>query len=153
MKNESAGLPFVSCASRGRSHEKQGVLLPRRPKGRASRQLKSEWLDVIESLMAQGVDRPTHMARKTGLTFHTAKRWMNEVRDKWLSTLTKAEQNYRRELLYQEVESLARDAWATALGSKNPCVVVGALKTLLESNTRRAELVIPEAPRPRRRRG
>jgi len=87
------------------------------------------------------------MAKKTGLTFHTAKRWMMEVREKWLSTLTKEEQNFRRELLYQEVESLARDAWLTALGSKNPCAVVGALRTILESNARRGEIVLSESRR------
>ena len=88
--------------------------------------------------MVLGIERPTHMAKKTGLTFHTAKRWMQEIKDRWTSTLTEEEQNFRRELLYQEAESLARDAWATALGSNNPSVVVGAFKAILEANARRA---------------
>jgi hypothetical protein len=106
-------------------------------------------MDVIEQLMAQGVQRPSHMAQKTGLTFHTAKRWMKEVREKWVSSLTEDEQDFRRELLYQEAESLARDAWLTALRSNIVSVGVGALKTILESNARRAELVLPELPKRR----
>jgi hypothetical protein len=135
--------------SKAVSNQNMGVLLPRKPNGRANRELKSEWMAVIEQLMAQGVQRPSHMAQKTGLTFHTAKRWMAEVHEKWLSTLTEEEKNFRRELLYQEAESLARDAWVTALDSKNACVVVGALKTILEANARRADLVIPKSRKQR----
>ena len=143
------GLPPVSCVSRSKSHETQGVALPPKPKGRASREFKSQWLQVVEHLMVLGIERPTHMAKKTGLTFHTAKRWMQEIKDRWTSTLTEEEQNFRRELLYQEAESLARDAWATALGSNNPSVVVGAFKAILEANARRADLSIPDPPKRR----
>ena len=99
--------------------------------------------------MVLGIERPTHMAKKTGLTFHTAKRWMQEIKDRWTRTLTEEEQNFRRELLYQEAESLARDAWLTALGSNNPSVVVGAFKAILEANVRRAALSIPDPPKRR----
>ena len=93
--------------------------------------------------MVLGISRPTHMARKTGLTFHTAKRWMQEVKDRWSGAVTEEQQNYRRELLYQEAESLARDAWRTVTASNNPSVVVGAFKAILEANERRAELSLP----------
>ncbi len=66
---------------------------------------------------------------------------MQEVKDRWTSTLTEEEQNFRRELLYQEAESLARDAWATVLGSNNPSVVVGALKVILATNLQRSTLI------------
>ena len=42
---------------------------------------------------------------------------MQEVRERWAGALTEEEQNIRRELLYQEAEGLARDAWRTALSS------------------------------------
>ena len=129
--------------SSDKSHGFIGVHLPPKPKGRASRQLKEQWLDVIELFMVLGISRPTHMARKTGLTFHTAKRWMQEVKDRWSGAVTEEQQNYRRELLYQEAESLARDAWRTVTASNNPSVVVGAFKAILEANERRAELSLP----------
>ena len=37
--------------------------------------------------MLLGIERPSHLANKTGLTFHTAKRWMQEVRKRWAGTL------------------------------------------------------------------
>ena len=58
--------------------------------------------------MLMGIDRPSHLAKTTGLTFHTAKRWMQEIKDGWAGTLTEEELNIRRERLYQEAESLAR---------------------------------------------
>jgi hypothetical protein len=131
------------------SNQNTGVALPAKPKGRASRELKSQGLQVVEQLMVLGIERPTHMAKKTGLTFHTAKRWMQEIKDHWTSTLTEEEQNFRRELLYQEAESVARDAWVTALGSNNASVVVGAFKTILEANARRGALSIPDPPKRR----
>ena len=130
------------------THRNTGVALPPKPKGRASRELKSQWLQVVEHLMVLGIERPTHMAKKTGLTFHTAKRWMQEIKDRWTSTLTE-EQSFRRELLYQEAESIARDAWVTALCSNNASVVVGAFKANLEANARRAALSIPGPPKRR----
>ena len=94
--------------------------------------------------MRMVIERPSHLAKATRLALHTAKRWMQEVRDCWAGTLTEENQNMLRELLDQEAESLARDAWRTALSSKNRSVPVGAFKAILAANARRAELVFLE---------
>ena len=58
--------------------------------------------------MLMGIKRPSHLAKKTGLTFHTVKCWMQEVKDRWAGALTEEELNIRQERLNQEAESLAR---------------------------------------------
>ena len=91
--------------------------------------------------MQQGIERPSHMARRTGLTFRTAKRWMDQVRKQWADALSAEERNFRQELLYREAEAISRDGWEIALGSNNRSVVIGALRTILASNSRRADLI------------
>jgi hypothetical protein len=114
--------------------------LPPIPKGRARTALKAQWLPVIEALIVAGIERPSHMANHTGLTFHTAKRWMFDVRSQWAAQLNRNERGLLSEQLYQQAANVAEIAWHIARTSNNPWVVMGALKTVLESVDKRANI-------------
>ena len=117
-----------------------GVELPPVPRGRASRELRRQWLQVCEFAMARGVRRPGTLARMTGLTPRTAKRWMAEVEAGWKQGMAEDERNVRREQLYREADAIARQAWQIVLDGKHPGWVIGALRVVLEANKRRARL-------------
>ena len=113
---------------------------PPRPQGRPSNALKAQWLAVIEVLMTAGIERPSHMAQRTGLTFHTAKRWMQQVRKKWASQIDSKERAILGELLYRRASEVGEAAWKLAQTSNNHSVVIGALRTILESVDKRARI-------------
>lgn len=124
--------------------ENGGGGLPKLRRGRPRNWIKSRWLAVVEALMCAGVERPSHMARRTGLTFRTAKRWMNQIRREWAEELPEAERQYRIDALYDEASDAASRAWETAVNTTNPCIKLGALKAILASNSKRARLLFPE---------
>ena len=123
--------------------EKGGAELPKLRKGRPRNWIKRAWLECVEALMRAGVERPSHMVKRTGLTFRTAKRWMNQVGREWAKELPDEERRYRIDALYDEASDAASKAWATAISTNNPCVKLGALKAILESNRKRSVLLFP----------
>ena len=116
--------------------------LPRAPtRGRIPVALKAEWLDVVELLMARGIDTPTELAGLTGLTRRTARAWMDEIYSRWDARRSTTE-TVRRELeLFAAADRISAVALRTMQTAKHPPVVVAAMKVALASLDRKMALL------------
>ena len=115
-------------------------LPPPLPKGRPKPEDVEPWLAVVETLMGRGVATPYAMKKALGVSYRTAKNWMDAVRERWANGLTDERMNWRRESLYAEADEIARAAWVNALAAETPTEKAGLFKVVLMANQRKAAL-------------
>ena len=88
--------------------------------------------------MLEGVSTPTAIAERTGLTFHTARRWMSEVRTMWAQTYTPAELRDRAEAAYEAAGEALFSAWSTYERANTSRDRLASLRLALVANRQRA---------------
>ena len=88
--------------------------------------------------MLGGVVTPTALAQRTGLTFHTARRWMAEIHELWASAYTPAELRDRAEIAYAIASEASSAAWATYRAASSSSDRLASLKLVLAANRQRA---------------
>lgn len=121
----------------------QGLKFPPRPKageGRPDPELMKKWSEIVEELMTRGVEKISEMEKITGLAYPTCRKYMGEIREKWSETMSREEQQWRREKLYNEAERVAREAWHQALLTDHAGQKASLLKVVLNANQRKAAL-------------
>ena len=118
-----------------------GIKFPPRPTaGRPDKELMALWEQVIEELMGRGLESVTEMERVTGLGYSTCRKYMDIVQAKWSETMSREEQQWRREKLFKEADRVARAAWEEALACDHPGQKASLLKVVLAANQRKSAL-------------
>ena len=118
-----------------------GIKFPPRPgSGRPDPELMKKWGEIIEELMTRGVEKITEMEKITGLGYLTCRRYMADIREKWSETMSREEQQWRREKLYNEADRVSREAWNQALLTEHAGQKASLLKVVLNANQRKAAL-------------
>ncbi len=118
-----------------------GIKFPPKPApGRPDKELMGKWHQIIEELMGRGVESVTEMERVTGLGYPTCRKYMDLVQEKWSETMSREEQQWRREKLFNEADRVAREAWNQALVCDHPGQKASLLKVVLTANQRKSSL-------------
>ena len=122
-------------------------LPPKLDRGRPTGELREAWLVAVERLMLDGVDSPSEMARRTGLTRGTSARWMCEVRAGWRNAARTDVGHGRREELYAQAEAVSASAWRRLGQEDHPLIACALLRVALDAWDRKARLLGVDAPR------
>lgn len=116
------------------------VLPPPLPPGRPSDDQVRPWLDIVEHLLARGVDSPGRIGRLLGVDPRTASRWLDKVHARWSTRLTDERLSWRREALWQEADAVTREAWRDLAAADNTRDRTALYKILLMANQRKAAI-------------
>ena len=81
-----------------------------------------------------GVVTPTALAQRTGITFHTARRWMAEIHELWACAYAPAELRDRAGIAYATASEASEAAWATYWAASSSSDRLASLKLVLAAN-------------------
>lgn len=90
--------------------------------------------------MGRGLESVGEMERVTGLGYPTCRKYMDLVQEKWSETMSREEQQWRREKLFNEADRVAREAWEQSLLCEHPGQKASLLKVVLTANQRKSAL-------------
>ena len=93
------------------SHHLRGVDVPvntRKPFTKLEREM---WLNVIELLLAKGVESSGKVASITGLNATQVSHFQKEILKRWQTGIAPSTVNYRREKLYFEADRVKDACW------------------------------------------
>ena len=121
-----------------KARKSNGPSMPPVPKGRPSAAQRAAWLVVVEQLMIEGVATPTAVASRTGLTFHTAKRWMQEVRARWADGYPPSELRARADVAFAAAGDAVSAAWRAYEQAGTTNERLACLRAALAANRQRA---------------
>ena len=88
--------------------------------------------------MLEGVVTPTALANRTGLTFHTARRWMEEIHERWARSYSPDELRDRAEAAYAAAGVAGAAAWADYAAASTPADRRASLRLVLAANRQKA---------------
>lgn len=102
------------------------------------------WLNVVEVLLAKGVESTGQIAGITGLNATQVNFFQKDILKRWQSGVTPSTVNYRREKLYYEADRVKESCWRlfekAEKENKDYKETVIYLKMIIDAGARQAKL-------------